>query len=115
MSVRDIQVFISFTTFYQCCIQSFSKIAAPLTLMLKTIGSSKELALRAFEAGNNKVVGGVCGRANGTVVNLSQNEKSRKSTYMPNIRATRKPNFPNLDAKKAFNYLRLAFIKASIF
>ena len=34
--VRDIQVFIGFTNFYQRFIQGFSKIAAPLTLMLKT-------------------------------------------------------------------------------
>ena len=35
-SMRDIQVFLSFANFYQHFIQSFSKIARPLTLMLKT-------------------------------------------------------------------------------
>lgn len=35
-SVRDIQVFLGSANFYQRFIQSFSKIAAPLTLMLKT-------------------------------------------------------------------------------
>ena len=35
-SVRDIQVFIGFANFYQRFIQGFSKIATPLTLMLKT-------------------------------------------------------------------------------
>ena len=34
---------------------------------------------------------------------------------MPNIEATKKPNFPTSNAKKTFNYLQLAFIKASIF
>ena len=35
-SVRDIQVFLGFTNFYQRFIQGFSRIAALLTLMLKT-------------------------------------------------------------------------------
>ena len=34
---------------------------------------------------------------------------------MPNIKAMEKPNFLTSDAKKAFNHLRLAFIKAPIF
>ena len=38
-SVRDIQVFLGFANFYWRFIQSFSKIAAPLTSMLKTTGS----------------------------------------------------------------------------
>ena len=36
-SVQDIQVFLGFTNFYQQFIQSFSRIAASLILMLKTI------------------------------------------------------------------------------
>ena len=44
-SVRDIQVFLGFANFYWQFIQGFSKIAAPLTLMLKTIRSSNEPAL----------------------------------------------------------------------
>ena len=67
-----------------------------------------------FRAGNNKVVRGGGSRADETVVNLSQNEKSRKSTRVPNIGATEKPNFLTPNAKKAFNYLQLTFIKASI-
>ena len=38
-SVRDIQVFLEFANFYQRFIQGFSRIAAPLTSMLKTSGS----------------------------------------------------------------------------
>ena len=34
--------------------------------------------------------------------------------YMPNIRAIGKSNFLTPNAKKAFNHLRLAFIKALI-
>ena len=43
-SVRNIQVFLDFANFYWQFIQSFSKIVAPVTLMLKTIRSSNELA-----------------------------------------------------------------------
>ena len=38
-SVRNIQVFLGFANFYRQFIQGFNKIAAPLTLMLKTTGS----------------------------------------------------------------------------
>ena len=68
-----------------------------------------------FRAGNNKVVRGGGGRTNETVVDLSKNEKSRKLTCMLNIGATEKPNFLTFNARKAFNYLRLAFIEAPIF
>ena len=40
-SVRDIQVFFGFANFYQRFIQRFSWIAAPLTLMLKTVKPRK--------------------------------------------------------------------------
>ena len=116
-SVRDIQVFIGFANFYRRFIQGFSRIAAPLTSMLKTTGSSEESAPRAFRAGNDEVVGGGGGRADETVVDssTSKNEKSRKSTRVPNIGATGEPNFLTPNAKKAFNHLRLAFIEAPIF
>ena len=81
---------------------------------MKTTGLLK-LTLKAFKANDNKVVNNSSGRANRTVVNLSKNKKSKKSTYMPNIKATKEPNFLILNAKKAFNYLRLVFIEASIF
>ncbi len=35
-SIRDIQVFLRFTNFYWRFIQGFSRLAAPLTSMLKT-------------------------------------------------------------------------------
>ena len=80
--------------------------------MLKTTRSFEKLASRAFRAGNNEVVRGISDRANGTVVNLSKNEKSTKLMRVSNIGATGEPNFLTLDTKKAFNYLKLAFIKA---
>ena len=111
-SIRDIQIFIGFANFYRRFIRGFSRIAALLTSLLKTTESS-ELASKAFRADDDEVVDGG-GRANETVMNLSKNNKSRNSTRVLNIGATRKPNFLTLDAKKAFNYLRLAFIKAFI-
>ena len=77
--------------------------------MLKTIGLSKESASKRFKADDDEFVNGGGGRINETVRNLS-----RKSTRVPNIRATREPNFLTSDTKKAFNHLRLAFIKALI-
>ena len=68
-SVRDIQVFIGFANFYQRFIQSFSKIATLLISLLKTIGSSDELAPKTFSTDNDDVVG-VDGKANGIVINL---------------------------------------------
>ena len=106
--IRDIQVFIGFANFYRRFIQGFSRIAAPLTSMLKTTRSSEESALKTFKANDNKVVGG--GGGSKTVRNLS-----RKLTHVPNIGATRESNFLIPDAKKVFNYLRLAFIEALIF
>ena len=56
-SVRDIQVFIGFANFYRRFIQGFSKIAAPLTSMLKTslTASTPSQKLRDDEALNEKL------------------------------------------------------------
>ena len=55
-SIREIQVFIGFANFYQHFIQGFSRIAAPLTLLLKATGLL-DLAPKAFKANDNEVVG----------------------------------------------------------
>ena len=75
------------------------------------------MALKALRASNNEVVGRGGGRADETVVDSSKfkNEKFRKSMCVPNIGATKELNFLTPNVKKVFNYLRLAFIKASIF
>ncbi len=39
-SVRDIQVFLGFAIFYRRFIRNFSRIAAPLTSMLRTTSES---------------------------------------------------------------------------
>lgn len=43
-SVQDIQVFIQFANFYRRFIQDFSRIAAPLTSMLKTASTTSSPA-----------------------------------------------------------------------
>ena len=101
-------MFISFANFYQRFIQSFSRIAALFIFLLKTIGLSK-LVPKAFRVDDDKVVNSGNGKTNETVVNLS-----KQLTRMPNIRAIKKPIFLTPNANKAFNQLRLAFIKASI-
>ena len=85
-SVRDIQVFIGFANFYRRFIQGFSKIAAPLTSMLKTssTASTPSQKLRDDEA---------------------LNEKSSKS---------KNPAFLTADARQAFTRLRQAFTEAPI-
>ena len=74
-----------------------------------------KLASKAFRIDGNKIVGSDDNRANGTVVNLFKNKKSRKSMYVLNIRVIEKSYFLTPNAKKAFNHLRLTFIKAPIF
>ena len=110
--VKDIQVFIGFANFYQCFIQGFCRIAVLLISQLKATGLSY-LVPKAFKADNNEVVR-IGDRANRTVVNSSKNEKSRNSTCVPNIGAIEESNFLTPNAKKAFNHLRVAFIKAPI-
>ena len=93
--VQDLHVFISFASFYRQFIQAFSRIATPLTLMLKTIGSSN------LPSGDddNEVVGDSRDR------NLSKSKKSKnaKSEIQMCIRATRKPTFLTSGATEAFN------------
>ena len=108
-SVRDIQIFIGFANFYRRFIRGFSRIAAPLTSMLKTTVSA-DLTPRAPEVDDDEVVE-VGGRADETIRNSSKfkkskNDKSRNSTHITNIGATKEPTFLTPGARKAFNFLR---------
>lgn len=85
---------------------------------MKTIGSSKILALKAFKANNNKIVE-VGSKPNKTIKNLFKakslkNTKSEITTYI-NIKTIRELMFLTFGTKKTFNYLQQTFIKASIF
>ena len=66
--------------------------------MLKTIGSSDNLAPKVFRADGNEVVGSGDGRVNETVKNPSKpkkakNEKSEILTHFSDIGATGEPMF----------------------
>ena len=98
--------------------QSFSRIAALLIFILKTI-KLLDLALKVFEINDNKTVG-VGSRAHEIFKNLSKskklkNEKSKNLMYIPNIETIRKPIFLISNTQKIFNSLKQAFIKAPIF
>ena len=138
-SVRDIQVFLGFANFYQRFIQGFSKIAAPLTLMLKTTVSSQVLIADKVLAANE--VDGVedgdeliekCGKLSKTgKSSKSQKSKSEKMSKSQNSAKSGKklsksgnltnldamedgPKFLTPDARTAFNRLWLAFTEAPI-
>ena len=129
--VRDIQVFLGFANFYWQFIQGFSKIAAPLTSMLKTTGSP-DVSKHEVGNGNGEVVGfGVGGGGGDEFAKKSGKSKSQKmsksrksaksgknsskSGNSPNFGATGSgPSFLTPKARSAFNRLRLAFTKAPI-
>ena len=67
-SIQDIQVFLGFANFYRQFIQSFSKIAAPLTSMLKTATLLERLT--------SKGVGN--GKGDDSVSGVEITKKSRK-------------------------------------
>ena len=76
------------------------------------------MASKRFKVSNNKNIENSGSKANKTVVNLSKklkNNKSKNLMHIPNIEAIKKPIFLIFNTKKAFNYLKLVFIKVSIF
>ena len=121
-SVRNIQVFLGFANFYQQFIQSFSRMAAPLTSMLKTIGSPNKPApsrndgsrLTSSKNNNNKpasrkndgngeVDGFGVGRNSVEYAKKSEKSKSKKMSKSQNLAKLRKKllksgNSTNFDA-----------------
>ncbi len=76
-SVRDIPVFLGYANFYFRFIRGFSKIAGPLTSILRTANSSKNSLTSVGVAEGDEVVSG--GESAGANKNLSQSQKSKKS------------------------------------
>ena len=70
-SVKDIQVFLGFANFYCCFIQGFSKIAGPITSILRTSSPSENSLNKIVE--DDKVVGG----SNNSGQNLAKSKKSK--------------------------------------
>ena len=122
-SVRDIQVFLGFANFYRRFIQGFSRIAAPLTSMLKTLGST-ESKTRPGEGGVG-IGGSRAGREgsrldgselhddkvdDGEVEDDEVREKVRKRSKSKNLSKSRKTvrssDFLTPRVKLAFTELR---------
>ena len=73
------------------------------------------MVLKTFKADDNEVVSNNSDKTNKIIVNLFKNNISKILMCMPNIGAIRKPTFLTFNAKKVFNHLKQAFIKALIF
>ena len=84
-SIRDIQFFLGFANFYRRCIQGFSKIAAPLTSMLKTTSwtSSSASVGRSTEADDPDGGGVIGGGGGGRIENLSKVKNITEFTVPP--------------------------------
>ena len=102
-SIRDIQVFIGFANFYRRFIQGFSKIAAPLTSMLKT-SPQPAGTLPATAVDNSKII-----RSSGGIKG-----KSAKSDFTKPMHGAEESSFLTPNARWAFTQLRQAFTKAPI-
>ena len=102
-SVWDIQVFIGFANFFRHFIQGFSKIAAPLTSMLKTSPQPAD-TLSATGVDDRKVVRS-SGRNKG---------KLAKSDFTKPVRRAEEPSFLTPNIRRAFTPLRQAFTEAPI-
>ena len=127
-SIQDIQVFLGFANFYWQFIQGFSRIAAPLTSMLKTVASLERSTSKKVgdSEGDDGVDGGVVdiAKKSGKLKDqktsksqkLSKSGKNlSKSGNSPNFGATESgPSFLTPKARSAFNCLRVAFTKAPI-
>ena len=135
--VWDIQVFLGFANFYWQFIQDFSKMAAPLILMLKTTIPLEKSTPEWLGVGDSEVDrfgvdrNGVkyakksgklskSGKSKSEKMSKSQNsaklgKKLSKNKNSTNFNATEdRPKFLTLNAKTAFNRLRLAFTEAPI-
>ena len=111
-SIQDIQVFIDFANFYQRFINDFSRIVISLTVILKATGLSITSASRVDD---NEVVGGGGAVSRSDVSRKSAKSKGQtKSEHLGNSNNLREPKFLTSDAKKTFNRLKQAFIKAPI-
>ena len=127
-SVRDIQVFLGFANFYRRFIQGFSHIAAPLTSMLKTTGSTgfaANLEKTKGEVGSDSMVGDSM-IDGGKATNPTKGKNQAKTTKSKILIKSKNHNFPKSRTEKAgtdfltpetrlvFTQLRQAFIEASI-
>ena len=105
-SMRDIQVFLGFANFYRHFIQSFSKIAGPLTSMLRTSSAtrSSKNSLSSLDVAQVDEVGiGGGGDCEDETVGRSLSKNLNRTT-----------DYLTPNARRAFTKLRQAFTKAPI-
>ena len=118
-SVRDIQVFLGFANFYRRFIQGFSRIAAPLTSMLKTSSTeSAEPKKGVVGVGGGSRAGrdrdGLDGsRMDDVEVDGGEVEVGKKGQNLSKFKKT-ESGFLISEVRMAFTELRLTFIKALI-
>lgn len=96
---------LHFTNFYQCLIQDFNNIAAPLTFITKTTRLSKILAKKTLKTDNNKVIR-VGSRVDKMFKNFSKLKilTIKKYKNISHIKATRKSILFMPIAMKVFNH-----------
>ena len=118
-------MFLGFANFYQRFIQGFSRIAAPLTLMLKTLGSTKSLTrpkkgvvgvggnsrvghdrneLNAKKTGNNELNNEIDDEVGKKDLKMSKSKNSFKKLFKS--KKTVRSDFFTPKAKLAFTKLR---------
>ena len=125
----DIQVFHGFANFYQYFIHDFSKIAGPLTSMLKNsnLTISSTISQSIDMANENEVHDGESKDNETNLSNLSVSKRSIKADYLISkgakrgggntkkcVKAAKGPDYLNLATKKAFNHLWHTFTQAPI-
>lgn len=107
--VSDIHVFIRFANFYQFFIKGFSKIAAPLTSMLKTTTPAPLIDLASAY---------VVARGNANTKNLSKTKNIKKLPKSKKLDFAKADSsgadFLTSEAQTAFFRVQRAFTKASI-
>ena len=112
-SVHDIQVFLGFANFYRCFIESFSRIAALLTFMLKmsptlTSVTQKSMDLVEKFGGNDY--------SENEARTSASTKRPTRADYPSSAHVSHAvSNYLTPDAKKAFDQLRQVFTKAPIF
>ena len=121
-SVQDIQVFLGFANFYMRFIQGFSRIAAPLTSMLKTSSNkSAEPRKGIIGVGSNsraRCEEGELDRSGMDNIEVDSgevgdNEIGKKGRNLSTLKKT-ESSFLTYKARIAFTKLKQAFIKALI-
>ena len=111
-SVRDIQVFLGFANFYCRFIQGFSRIAAPLTSMLRMSPTPTSATKKSMNL-VDEFGGGDRGENEARAPASTKGPTGADYPSSDHV-SHAVSNYLTPDAKKAFDQLRQAFTKAPI-